>query len=112
MEPIITAELLISLIRDDLTNLRLVQGLNSLGLEAGEYHLHLSSTILQLMGFADDPESDALYHVYMLHCSRVYTLRIDEQPQALDFLAQEVYRVLCKLRAVEEGQKTGERPKT
>lgn len=54
--------LVLSLIKDDLINNKLINGLNTLGLSAGDYHLHLSETILNLIGL--DTESDAI-HAYI-----------------------------------------------
>lgn len=43
-------ELIISLIKDHLTNTRLVSGLTAIGLDPYHYDLHLGTTIFKLIG--------------------------------------------------------------
>lgn len=57
-------QLIISLIRDDLTNTQLINALNSLGLDASNYHLHLTEVIFQLVGFPKSDLNDELYDRY------------------------------------------------
>lgn len=47
---------IISLIKDDLTHIRLVYGLETLGLNAGNYYLHLNETIFKLVGIKANKE--------------------------------------------------------
>lgn len=47
-------ELIVSLIKDNLINTRLVHGLDLLGLDSGNYHIHLSQTIFNLIGIEDN----------------------------------------------------------
>lgn len=54
-------KLILSLIKDDLINVKLVNGLNEAGLNADNYYLHLSDTIFKLMGFGDDEEAETIY---------------------------------------------------
>lgn len=49
-------ELIISLIKDDLTITHLVLGLDALGLDANRYYLHLNETIFCLLEIAPDRE--------------------------------------------------------
>lgn len=53
MENFVTPDkhIIISLIKDDLTNYRLVSGLEALGLDSDCYSLCLGETIFKLMGF-------------------------------------------------------------
>lgn len=44
-----TKEVILSLIKDDLTNLTLIKGLNKLGLDADDYNLNLSDSIIVLI---------------------------------------------------------------
>jgi hypothetical protein len=53
-------QLICSLIKDDLTS-RLINGLNQIGLDAGDYFIHLSETIFQLMGFENNHHTDEAY---------------------------------------------------
>ncbi|MFD1000478.1 hypothetical protein ACFQ21_14230 [Ohtaekwangia kribbensis] len=60
-----TEQLIISLIKDDLINSKLVNGLSQLGLSAGDYHLHLSETIFTLMGIDGVEDDDKLLDHYI-----------------------------------------------
>lgn len=57
-------ELIISLIKDDLRNMRLTYGLSELGLIAEKYSLQLNRTILLLMGFDKEQLDDDIYDKY------------------------------------------------
>lgn len=57
--------IILSLIKDDLRNTRLVHGLNNLGLQAGDYVLNIGTSILQLMGFEPEQRTEGLYAEYM-----------------------------------------------
>ena len=59
-------KLIISLIKDDLINAKLVNRLNEIGLCADDYFLHLSDTIFKLMGFEDDEETETIYERYTI----------------------------------------------
>ena len=87
-------ELIISLIKDDMINAKLVRGLNALGLDAGNYFLHLSETIFSLIGFKDDEKSEGLYEEYLLLTKQAMPVDIAESDEPLDALALEIYLFL------------------
>ncbi|MBK7442040.1 MAG: hypothetical protein IPI65_11005 [Bacteroidetes bacterium] len=58
-------KLILSLIKDDLINAKLVNGLNEIGLNADNYSLHLSDTIFNLMRFEDNEETETTFERYM-----------------------------------------------
>ncbi len=92
-----TSELILSLIKDDLINNKLVNGLNTLGLGAGDYHLHLSETILNLIGL--DTENDAILNLYfnLTQQSELLDLTdIANREKQLTQLASEIYSELLK----------------
>jgi hypothetical protein len=91
-------KLIISLIKDDLINSKLVNGLNQLGLCAGDYHLNLSETIFGLMGI-DGADSDKLldYYINLTSASQDIDLsNIAERGAALENLAYSIYSNLRK----------------
>lgn len=53
-------KLVISLIKDDLINLKLIYGLRDLGIDTNEYYLHASDTVFELLGFNQLPITDKL----------------------------------------------------
>ena len=69
--------LVIGLIKDGLINSKLVNGLNSLGLDANDYNISVGDTIFVLMGFKNDELND-------LSFENVY-LSISEKIKYIDF---------------------------
>lgn len=94
-----TEQLIISLIKDDLINSKLVNGLSQLGLSAGDYHLNLSETIFNLMGIDGATDNDKLldYYINLTSASQGIDLsNIAGRGTALEDLAQSIYRELCQ----------------
>ena len=84
-------KLILSLIKDDLINMRLVYGLEDLGLGADDYYLHLKETILDLMGFTQTQRNDDMYAQFMDRMWAVRCLSIEQGHHVLDALAREIY---------------------
>jgi len=87
-------ELILSLIKDDLTNIRLVHGLDLLGLDSGNYYLHLSETIFKLIGITID-DTD-FFEEYMDECRTVNNIDIFKHPELLNSLALSLYNKLIE----------------
>ena len=98
-------ELIISLIKDNLINTRLVYGLEKLGLDVGNYHVHLAETVLNLMGIGND--SDELFEEYIEMYEQVAEIDIFKYPRLLDSLANGIYRELLKRVNEETPKKEG-----
>jgi hypothetical protein len=97
MQPNQNTSLVLSLIKDDLINNKLINGLNTLGLSAGDYHLHLSETILNLIGL--DTENDAINNLYFNLTQQSETLDLTDitnREKQLIQLATEIYSELLK----------------
>ena len=102
-----TKTLVISLIQDDLINTKLVCSLNNLGLQASDYTLHASSTILKLMRIKTTPlRWEQIHDEYLHMTSRVLQIDIQESPGLLRALAEEIYEFL-QLRRKEERIRAG-----
>jgi hypothetical protein len=84
-------KLVISLIKDDLVNRKLLIGLDDLGLRPTDYYLNLSDTIFSLMGFSDDQSSERIFKHYLNLTEKAKFLNISESQTQLDILAQEIY---------------------
>ena len=91
---VIEKELIISLIKDDLINVRLVHGLEKLGLDSGHYYLHLSETIFKLIGIT--LEDEAFFEEYMDECRTVNNIDIFKYPELLNSLAFSLYDKLME----------------
>ena len=88
-------KLILSLIRDNLVNTKLVLGLTALGLsDSGHYHLHLSETITNLLGIKI---SDSQYENYLNLYSKAVEIDIVEHAEQLDALAEKIYNELILL---------------
>ncbi len=83
-----------SLIKDELLSSKLILGLNALSVDAAPYHLHLSNTILTIMGIKlNDDEFDVYDKLFEESCN------IDiEDSKALNQLTNKIYRYLIKLK--------------
>ena len=89
-------ELLVSLIKEDLINVRLVAGLDTVGLDSSNYLLHLSQTIFRLMGFTEEKRENELYDKYIHWSKKVLKIDISEEHEKLDAMALEIYLWLLK----------------
>ena len=84
-------QLIISLIKDDLTNIRLVSGLSKLGLDSGNDYLHLSQTFFTLMGFKENAQTDKLHKEYFKHAKKVVSIDIAKHPKELTEMATKIF---------------------
>ncbi len=96
MNTLTEEQLILRLIKDDLINTRLINGLNELGLNAENYFSHLSSTIFKLMGFEDNAATEVVYERYLELTKAVKYISINESQKALDEMAFSIYQELCR----------------
>jgi hypothetical protein len=94
MEEINRTELILSLISDNLVNLKLVNGLNELGLIADDYELDLGNTIFKLMGFKASANTDEIFNKVLIGNSRKVEWINITSKQELRELSKEIYREL------------------
>ena len=94
--------IILSLIKDDLTNTQLIDGLNNLGLDAGKYYLNISESFFALMGFGNYDEDTKLYTEYFDFAEKAVAANRFETSEQLDVLALEVYN---KLQTEKERRK-------
>ena len=84
-------ELILSLIKDDLINAKLVNGLTEIGLNAETYFLHLSDTVFKLMGFKDNEETETIFELYVELAKKASFVDISQSHKPMAELALEVY---------------------
>lgn len=94
MKQIKQKNLIISLIKDDLIHTKLVNGLEALGLDALDFHVHLSETVFELLGFPDNKSTDKIFEFYLGQLKRAKRLSIRRNREAFDLLALAVYHEL------------------
>jgi hypothetical protein len=90
--------LILSLIKDDLTNARLVSGLNDLGLDAGKYYLHLSETIFSLVGLEDIEHNEEVWEEYFRMIGKGSQIDHSQNPDQMENLAAEILLTLQKIK--------------
>lgn len=91
-------KLILSLIKDDLINAKLVNGLIAIGLNADNYFLHLSDTIFELIGFEDNEGTATIFEHYMELASRATYMDISQSHKPIDDLALQIYTEIVSLK--------------
>ena len=84
-------EFILRLIKNNLINTKLVNGLNELGLDAGYYHLSLSDIVVELMNIKINDEE---FEQYLDLYEEVQEIDITQEPELLDDLAVRIYNHL------------------
>ena len=92
MKAIEKKKLILSLIKDDLINAKLVHGLNEMGLIADPYFLQLSDTVFKLMGFKEGKKSDRAFERYMDLSKKATQVDISLSHKPMEKLALKIYK--------------------
>ena len=88
-------ELILSLIQDNLINLKLVYGLDDLGLVPDDYYLNLGDTVFKLMGFEASAQNDFIFeNVFMANTRKVRSLNFSNSKEDLKDLSESIYKDL------------------
>lgn len=96
-------KIIVNLIKDDLINIRLVYGLETLGLNAGNYYLNLNETIFQLSGIKENRED--FFETYIEKCRKVHKVDIFGNPELLNDMALRLYKELKKEYKAQKHEK-------
>lgn len=105
MTATIKQELIQSLIRDSLINLKLVLGLNSLGLDVDKYNLYIEDTIFSLMGFKESEYNDMVYEkIYLPMAEKVKDMDFSLSKENLDSLVLDIYNELLEAKKLENNR--------
>ncbi|HLP13194.1 MAG TPA: hypothetical protein VK177_14755 [Flavobacteriales bacterium] len=91
------AQLITSLIIDDITNSMMISGLERIGLEAGDYHLSVSDIIFKLMGY-DEKTDEPVYEGYLALIKKAVKRYVKSDRGKLEQPAKDIYKYLCKNR--------------
>jgi hypothetical protein len=101
MEEINKNELILSLIKDNLVNTKLINGLNELGLIADDYYLNLGDTVFKLMGFEASEKSDLIFEkVFIANSEKVNQINISESKDEVMRLSMEIYQELLFVKNI------------
>jgi hypothetical protein len=105
MEEINKKELILSLIQDNLVNLKLVAGLNSLGLIADDYYLNLGDTVFKLMGFKSSEQSDLIFEkVFMSISETIAEINFSDSKDEVIRLSMKIYDELVFAKGICDGK--------
>jgi hypothetical protein len=96
-------KLILSLLRDDLVNQKMVLSMQQIGIDASTYWLYLSGTIFKLMGFKKAQITTELCDLYAQHCYKVLSLDITNSRSEMEPLAQELYEALWAYQRIQDG---------
>jgi hypothetical protein len=105
MEEMNKTELILSLIQDNLINLKLIYGLESIGLVSNDYYLNLGNTIFKLMGFEESEKNDLIFEkVFVGNSEKVIKLRFSDSKAEFMELSKEIYEELVFAKGICEGE--------
>jgi len=99
VSPASNKKLILSLIKNDITNTKLLNGLSDLGFEATEYLLTLNEIILELIGFDIDRQShdyDKLFDYYLELIDKATYTDVSRLKQPFDKLSTQIYNALLQ----------------
>ncbi len=92
-------KIIIRLIRDHLINIKLVSGLNLLGLNANDYSLYLGNTIFLLMGLEEKEQADFIFeNVFLANSEKVKHINFAYDTKELDELSKLIYEELVLMK--------------
>ena len=98
--------LVVGLIKDGLINQKLVNGLNSLGLNASNYSISIGDTIFALMGFKNNDMNDLIFeNVYLAISEKVKYIDFSDSMEELEKLSEEIYTELLFAKEICEIKK-------
>lgn len=91
-------ELVLTLIKADMRNVKLIQGLENAGALVEHFHSDLSVVILKLIGFEDGERTDALYAFYDTKMHMLLDVNVEMFREKLPYLAVDFYNELLLLK--------------
>jgi hypothetical protein len=105
MEEMNKTDLILSLIQDNLINLKLIYGLESIGLVSHDYYLNLGNTIFKLMGFEESAQNDLIFEkVFVGNSEKVIRLSFSDSKAEFMELSKEIYEELVFAKGICEGE--------
>jgi hypothetical protein len=98
-------QLVQAMIRDDLVNYRLLNGLHELGLVTELYFLKMSQTVFDYLGIEGRVEYDANYARYEEMKEEVMAFDLSREMGRVNQLAEKIYRELLTIKFMQEKAK-------
>jgi hypothetical protein len=101
MEEINKTDLVLSLIKDNLINMKLINGLNNLGLIADDYCLGLGDTVFKLMGFEANDKNDLIFEkVFIANSEKINQIDVSHSKDEVMRLSMEIYQELLFVKSI------------
>lgn len=91
-------ELILSLLRADLKNSKLLYGLEKVGFTADDFYTDLDRQVLELMGFGREQRSDELYQHYHQTIERLVEVPLPVFFENLKTMTLELYNELLQYK--------------
>ena len=82
---------IITLIEDNIVNVKLIEGLAKLGIDASAYYFNTPSVVFKLVGIEDSKEIEEIYKIYFEWLKNGETIDISESRSELRKYAEQVY---------------------
>lgn len=94
--------LIISLIKAEMKNYKLIKGLDQAGALTEDFYLDLDRIVLSLLNIEDDDERETFYKIYDHHLDRLVELNMDDFTLKINDLALELYIDLVTEKKLNE----------
>lgn len=95
-------ELILSLIKADMRNNKLITGLDNAGALVEDFYTDLGTVILKLVGFGDAERDDDLYDFYVQTMEELIDLEVSEFVEKLNYLAVDFYNELLSEKILRQ----------
>lgn len=82
---------ILTLIEDNIVNVKLIEGLSKLGIDASSYYFNTPSVVFKLVGIEDSKEVEELYEIYFEWLRKGESIDISESRTELRKYAEQVY---------------------
>lgn len=89
-------ETIIKLITDDLRINKLINGLNSTGLDATTFNTKIHETVFLLLGFKKNEQTEELKEWYFEQAEKVYLIELTSIEGGISQLGKEIYSGLIE----------------
>lgn len=90
--------LILSLIKDDIINTKLVNVFTKNGIRADDYLLNISEVVFELSGIKDEERTDGLFEIYLRFIQFGTQLDLNSKTGELDKLSVQIYQTLKQFK--------------
>jgi hypothetical protein len=98
----LNTDLILTLIKADMRNYKLILGLDNAGVLAEDFFTDLGRTIMLLMDFEEEDRDDSLYELYDKFMDRLVDINVHQFHDAIKPLSIQLYAELLAEKRVRE----------